>query len=90
MREALQESRLSPGDIGYINAHGTATTVGDVVEAEAINAVFAGSAGLIITSLIKSTKNLDIPAYYVMVTCAISAAALLTLRGDDHKRDLVD
>jgi MFS transporter, MHS family, proline/betaine transporter len=54
------------------------------------NAVFAGSAGLIITSLIKSTKNLDIPAYYVMVTCAISAVALLTLRGDDHQRDLED
>src|SRR5436853_281747 len=34
MREALAESRLAPGDIGYINAHGTATAVGDVVEAE--------------------------------------------------------
>jgi MHS family proline/betaine transporter-like MFS transporter len=54
------------------------------------NAVFAGSAGLIITALIKSTSNLDIPAYYVMVTCAISAVALLTLRGDDHQRDLKD
>jgi len=54
------------------------------------NAVFAGSAGLIITALIKSTKNLDIPAYYVMVTCAISAVALTSLRRDDHQRDLVD
>src|SRR5437868_8448763 len=40
MREALAESRLGPEAIGYINAHGTATAVGDVVEAEAINAVF--------------------------------------------------
>jgi len=54
------------------------------------NAVFAGSAGLIITALIKSTSNKDIPAYYVMATCAISAVALLSLRGDDHRRDLAD
>lgn len=54
------------------------------------NAVFAGSAGLIITALINSTSNLDIPAYYVMVTCAISAVALASLRGNDHQRDLKD
>jgi len=54
------------------------------------NAVFSGSAGLIITVLIKSTSNLDIPAYYVMITCAISAVALSTLRGNDHQRDLKD
>lgn len=54
------------------------------------NAVFSGSAGLIITALIKSTSNLDIPAYYVMITCAISAVALGTLRGHDHQHDLRD
>lgn len=54
------------------------------------NAVFSGSAGLIITALIKSTGDLDIPAYYVMITCAISVAALATLRRDDHKRALRD
>ncbi|GAA1566614.1 MFS transporter [Kribbella sancticallisti] len=54
------------------------------------NAVFSGSAGLIITELIKRTKNIDIPAYYVVVTCAVSVIALLTLRGDDHKRELRD
>ena len=54
------------------------------------NAVFSGSAGLIITALIAGTKNLDIPAYYVMVTCAVSMVALLTLRGDAHRRALVD
>jgi 3-oxoacyl-[acyl-carrier-protein] synthase II len=43
MREALEEAGLGPADIAYINAHGTATAVGDVVEAEAINAVFDGS-----------------------------------------------
>ncbi|GAA2819059.1 MFS transporter [Kribbella solani] len=54
------------------------------------NAVFSGSAGLIITELIKRTKNIDIPAWYVVVTCAVSVVALLTLRGDDHRRELRD
>lgn len=54
------------------------------------NAVFSGSAGLIITSLIAATKNLDIPAYYVMATCIISVVALSTLRGDAHRRALRD
>jgi MFS family permease len=54
------------------------------------NAVFSGSAGLIITELIKRTKNIDIPAWYVVVTCAVSVIALLTLRGDDHRRELRD
>ena len=43
MREAIAEAALEPRDIGYINAHGTATAVGDVVEAQAISAVFAGA-----------------------------------------------
>ena len=55
MREALAESRLAPGTIGYINAHGTATSVGDVVEAEAINAVFGDAAARVPVS---STKSL--------------------------------
>jgi len=55
MREALAEARLAPEAIGYINAHGTATTVGDVVEAEAINVVFGEAAERIPVS---STKSL--------------------------------
>jgi MFS family permease len=52
------------------------------------NAVFSGSAGLIITSLIAATGNVDVPAYYVMATCAVSAVAISTLRGDAHRREL--
>ncbi|GAB2930489.1 MFS transporter [Hafnia psychrotolerans] len=52
------------------------------------NAVFSGCAGLIITGLIKETGNLDIPAYYVVATCIVSLLALMTLRKDDHLRDL--
>jgi hypothetical protein len=52
------------------------------------NAIFSGSAGLIITALIAGTSDLDIPAYYVMATCVVSAIALATLRRDDHRRPL--
>jgi 3-oxoacyl-[acyl-carrier-protein] synthase II len=55
MNEALAEAQLSPRDIGYINAHGTATAVGDVVEAEAINAVFGSATREVPVS---STKSL--------------------------------
>ncbi|AGP52813.1 prop [Streptomyces rapamycinicus NRRL 5491] len=49
------------------------------------NAVFSGCAGLIITEVIKHTGEVDTPAYYVTVTCAISVAALATLRGEHHR-----
>ncbi|MDX3229294.1 MFS transporter [Streptomyces sp. ME19-01-6] len=52
------------------------------------NAVFSGCAGLIITKTIERTGEVDIPAYYTTVTCAISLLALLTLRGDDHRGPL--
>ena len=53
MRQALQESGVGAADIGYINAHGTATSVGDVVEAEAINTVFGDT-----PVRVSSTKSL--------------------------------
>ncbi len=40
MRLALREAHLHPEDIGYINAHGTATLKGDEAEAAAIRSVF--------------------------------------------------
>ena len=44
MRAALQDAGLAPADIGYVNAHGTATEVGDAVEASSIEAVFGTGA----------------------------------------------
>jgi 3-oxoacyl-[acyl-carrier-protein] synthase II len=40
MRQALADAQLAPTDVDYINAHGTATEVGDVAESEATLAVF--------------------------------------------------
>lgn len=43
MRLALEDSGLQPADIGYVNAHGTATEHGDVAESQATAAVFGPS-----------------------------------------------
>lgn len=40
MSLALKDAALNISDIGYLNAHGTATEVGDVVETSAIKLVF--------------------------------------------------
>jgi len=40
MRAALQDAGLQPEDIGYINAHGTATQAGDLAESTSIRGVF--------------------------------------------------
>ncbi|MGW8392567.1 beta-ketoacyl-ACP synthase [Pseudoduganella sp. HUAS MS19] len=42
MELALQDADLRPSDIGYINAHGTATAQGDIAESHATLAVFGG------------------------------------------------
>ena len=42
MRRALDDARLSPADIGYVNAHATGTVVGDAAEASATASVFGG------------------------------------------------
>ncbi len=40
MKNALEDARLQPDDIDYINVHGTSTHVGDISEVKAIQAVF--------------------------------------------------
>ena len=40
LSEALKDARLNAEDIGYINAHGTATTQGDIAESQATFTVF--------------------------------------------------
>ncbi|MCQ2513690.1 MAG: beta-ketoacyl-ACP synthase II [Ruminococcus sp.] len=41
MQLALNDAGLNPEDIGYINAHGTATNKGDLVETSAIKKIFS-------------------------------------------------
>jgi len=40
MRNALRDAGLDPGAIGYVNAHGTSTPIGDTLEAHAIRNLF--------------------------------------------------
>jgi 3-oxoacyl-[acyl-carrier-protein] synthase II len=42
MKNALRDAKLQPSDIGYVNAHGTSTPIGDVLEAHAIRNFFDG------------------------------------------------
>lgn len=49
MRLALQDANLDAGQIGYVNAHGTATDHGDIAETQATAQVFGG--GVPISSL---------------------------------------
>jgi len=41
IRAALQNAKVEPEDISYIEAHGTGTSLGDPIEVRALNAVFA-------------------------------------------------
>jgi nodulation protein E len=54
MQMALDDAKLSPSDIDYINAHGTATAVNDVNETRAIKHVFGNAANKLSISSTKS------------------------------------
>lgn len=42
VRWALRDAGLQPGDVGYINAHGTSTPANDLAETQAFKAVWEG------------------------------------------------
>jgi 3-oxoacyl-[acyl-carrier-protein] synthase II len=57
MRRAMQDAGLQPGDIQYINAHGTSTPANDLNETKAIKAVFGGEAKKVSVSSTKSATG---------------------------------
>ena len=54
MQSALRDAGLSPGEIGYINAHGTSTKLNDKIETLAIKKAFGSHAKKIMVSSTKS------------------------------------
>ena len=54
MKRALLDAGLQPAEIGYINAHGTSTPVGDKIETMAIKNVFGDAASKVPVSSTKS------------------------------------
>lgn len=54
MADALKNAGLNPEDVGYINAHGTSTPLGDRAETVAIKAVFGDYAKRVSVSSTKS------------------------------------
>ncbi len=55
IRGALKDARLSPSDVGYINAHGTGTAANDKTESAAVADVFGAHADKL---MISSTKSM--------------------------------
>ena len=55
MRLALDDAHLRPGQVDYVNAHATSTTVGDEVEVRGLRQVFKSSANKL---FINATKSL--------------------------------
>ncbi|MCC7059552.1 MAG: beta-ketoacyl-ACP synthase II [Burkholderiaceae bacterium] len=60
MLAALRDAGVAPGDIDYLNAHGTSTPLGDRNETEAIKAALGDSAarGLVVNSTKSMTGHL--------------------------------
>ncbi|NNC22661.1 beta-ketoacyl-ACP synthase II [Salinisphaera sp. USBA-960] len=72
MSNAIRDAEIDPARIDYINAHGTSTSGGDVVESEAIESVLGDAAH---DAAVTSTKSMT----GHMLGAAGSAEAIFTL-----------
>jgi len=75
MRAALRDAALAPEQIGYINAHGTATPANDPTETSAIRSVFGAHADRLAVSSTKSMHGHALGAAAAL-ECLASVIAL--------------
>jgi 3-oxoacyl-[acyl-carrier-protein] synthase II len=95
MQMAIDDAGLAPSQIQYLNAHGTATDAGDVVETQSIRAAFGAAADKLAVSSTKSMHGHLIGASgileFVMSVMAMNQGALpptATLDEPDPRCDL--
>ena len=77
MQGALDDAGMAPGEVDYINAHGTATAINDRTEAAAIRAVLGARAGEVMVS---STKSMH--GHAIGAAGALEAAAVIMAMRD--------
>lgn len=58
MTNAIHDAKLSPSDIDYVNAHGTSTPIGDVLETKAIKRTFGADTKIPVSSTKSMTGHL--------------------------------
>jgi len=59
MRAAIKDAGIAPGDLDYINAHGTSTPLGDEIELRAVERILGDAAsGMVMSSTKSATGHL--------------------------------
>lgn len=74
MCRAMRQAQINPGDVAYINAHGTSTPVGDPAETAAIKSVFGDRAKKLAVSSTKSMTGHLLGASGAIETIAATLA----------------
>ncbi|MBI3272730.1 MAG: beta-ketoacyl-ACP synthase II [Planctomycetes bacterium] len=74
IRQALADARVQPGDVSYVNAHGTSTPLNDEAETNALKEVFGAVAKSIPVSSTKSMTGhlLGAAAAVELIACTLS------------------
>jgi len=58
MVNAIQDAKITPADVDYVNAHGTSTPIGDVLETKAIKSTFGENTKIAVSSTKSMTGHL--------------------------------